>query len=75
MIMNELLPFNFGVIFVDVFQEFLDENGLLSRELSREFNRFKRPDFLHLNWGGLVKQLFSKTIIYFLSNQYINLFY
>ena len=24
---------------------------------------------------GIVKQLFSKTIIYFLSNQYINLFY
>ena len=65
MIMNELLPSNFGVTFVDGFQEFLDENGLLSRELSREFNRFKRPDFLHLNWGGLAKLgcLIRNTVI------------
>ena len=55
----------FGVTFVDGFQEFLDENGLLSRELSREFNRFKRPDFLHLNWGGLAKLgcLIRNTVI------------
>ena len=31
-------------------------DGLLNRELSRVLNRFKRPDFLHLNGGGgLVK--------------------
>ena len=30
---------------------------------------------LLLDIPRLVKQLFSKTIIYFLSNQYINLFY
>ena len=65
MIMNELLPSNFGLTFVDGFQEFLDEHGLLSRELSREFNRFKRPDFLHLNWGGLAKLgcLIRNTVI------------
>ena len=53
--MNELLPSNFGVTFVDGFQEFLDDHGLLNRELSRDLNRFKRPDFLYLNWGGLAK--------------------
>ena len=68
--------------FVDGFQEFLDDHGLLNRELSRDLyrfkliyvvyhyskaenysvisgiqriSRFKRPDFLHLNWGGLAK--------------------
>ena len=55
LILNELLPSNFGVTFVDGFQEFLDDHGLLNRELSRDLNRFKRPDFLHLNWGGLAK--------------------
>ena len=55
LILNELLPSNSGVTFVDGFQEFLDDHGLLNRELSRDLNRFKRPDFLHLNWGGLAK--------------------
>ena len=55
MLINELLPSNFGVSFVDGFQDFLDENGLLSRNLSRDFYRSKRPDFLHLNWKGLAK--------------------
>ena len=55
LIMNELLTSNFGVTFVDGFQAFLDDQGLLNRNMSREFNRFKRPDFLHLNWTGLAK--------------------
>ena len=55
LIMNELLASNFGVTFVDGFQAFLDEQGLLNREMSRDFNKFKRPDFLHLNWTGLAK--------------------
>ena len=50
LILNELLPSNFGVTYVDGFQEFIDHHGLLNRELSR----FKRPDFFHLNWGGFV---------------------
>ena len=50
---------------MDSFQEFLDEHGLLSQELSREFNRFKRPDFLHINWGYLAKLgcLIRNTVI------------
>ena len=56
LILNELLPSDFCVTFVvDGFQEFLDDHGLLNRELSRDSNRFKRPDFLYLNWGGLAK--------------------
>ena len=55
LIWNELLPSNFGVTFVDGFQNFVDENGLLSRNFSRDLNRFKRPDMLHLNWKGLAK--------------------
>ena len=55
MLMNDLLPSNFGVSFVDGFQNFLDENGLLSRDLSRELYKRKYPDCLHLNWKGLAK--------------------
>ena len=40
---------------VEGFNDFLDGNGLLSRTLSMDFNRFKRPDFLHLNRGDLAK--------------------
>ena len=31
LILNELLPSNFGVAFVDGFQEFLDDHGLLNK--------------------------------------------
>ena len=55
LILNELLLNNFGVTFVDGFQNFLDENGLLSQDLSRNLNKYKRPDFLHLNWKGVAK--------------------
>ena len=55
LILNELLPSNLSVTFVDGFQEFLDNHGLFNRELSRDLNTFKCPDFLHLNWGGLAK--------------------
>ena len=65
LIMNELIPSNFGVSFVDGFHNFLDENGLLSRPLSRELNRWKRPDFLHLNLRGLAKlgSLIKNTVL------------
>ena len=36
LILNEILPSNFGVTFVNGFQEFLDDHGLLNRELSRD---------------------------------------
>ena len=39
LILNELLPSIFGVTFVDGFQEFLDDHGLLNQELSRDLNR------------------------------------
>ena len=44
------------------------------------FEQFKRPEDMPVvkfiaGFDERVKQLFSKTIIYFLSNQYINLFY
>ena len=55
MLINELLPSNFGVSIVDGFDQFLDETGLLARALSRDYNRNRRPDFLHLNWKGLAK--------------------
>ena len=57
LIFDELIPSNFGVSCVEGFNDFLDGNGLLSRTLSRDFNRFKCPDFLHLNrgvWQNLV---------------------
>ena len=55
LIREELVPFNFGVTFVDGFDGFLDQAGLLSRHLSRDLNRHQKPDYLHLNWKGLAK--------------------
>ena len=40
---------------VDGFDGFLDQAGLLSQHLSRDLNRHRKPDFLHLNWKGLAK--------------------
>lgn len=54
-IIDELLPSNFGVTLVRGIDNLLEESGLLNRELSRDLNRFKKPDFLHLNWKGLAK--------------------
>ena len=65
LIMNELIPSNYGASFLDGFQNFLDENGLLSHDLSRERNKNGRLDFLHLNWKGLAKlgSLIKNTVL------------
>ena len=55
LIREELIPSNFGVTLVDGFDGFLDQAGLLSQHLSRDLNRHRKPDFLHLNWKGLAK--------------------
>ena len=56
LIRRELLPKNFGVQMVDGFDDFLDNNtGLLCQALSREFDKYGRPDVLHLNWKGVAK--------------------
>ena len=52
---EELLPSNFGVTFVDGFDGFLDQAGLLSQHLSKDLNRYQKPDYLHLNWKGIAK--------------------
>ena len=41
--------------FVDGFDGFCDEAGLLSNHLSRSLDRYRRPDYLHLNWKGVAK--------------------
>ena len=55
LIREELIPSNFGVTLVDGIDGFLDEAGLLSQHLSRNLNRYQKPDYLHLNWKGLAK--------------------
>ena len=52
---SELLPFNFGVTFVDGFDEFCDQTGLLSPLLSQGFDKYHRQDYLHLNWKGAAR--------------------
>ena len=65
-IIEELVPANFGVTLIRGIDDFLDENGLLDRELSRDFNRFRRPDFLHLNLRGLAQlaRLIKNSILF-----------
>lgn len=53
LLQSELLPSNFGVSYVNGFDEFCDRSGLLRRDLSRDINRYNKPDFLHLNWKGI----------------------
>ena len=55
LICTELLPYNFGVTFVDGFDQFCDETGLLSPLLSQAFDKYERQDYLHLNWKGAAK--------------------
>ena len=55
LIVTQLLPSNFGVTLVSGFDCLLDENGLLSQDLSRRQTRFGGPDYLHLNWKGVAK--------------------
>jgi hypothetical protein len=55
MIINELIPSNFGVTLVDGLGDFCDSTGLLSEQFSRNRTQNQRPDFLHLNWRGTAK--------------------
>ena len=55
LICSELLPYNFGVTFVDGFDEFCDQTGLLSPLLSQSFDKYHRQDYLHLNWRGAAR--------------------
>ena len=41
--------------FVNGFDEFLDSAGLLDQQLSRNLDKYQRPDYLHLNWRGVAK--------------------
>ena len=53
---QQLLPTNFGVRLIHGFADaFADENGLLIQDLSRKLTRFRKPDYLHLNWKGVAK--------------------
>ena len=65
LIRRRLLPSNFGVSYVDGFDEFCDRDGLLDRSLSRDLNKHQKPDFLHLNWRGLAKlgQFIRNTVL------------
>ena len=44
LIFNELSPTNFGVTVVNGFNCFVDENDLLSKDLSKHLNRYKKLD-------------------------------
>ena len=65
LIRRRLLPSNFGVSYVDGFDEFCDRDGLLDPSLSRDLNKHQKPDFLHLNWRGLAKlgQFIRNTVL------------
>lgn len=65
LIFSELLPSNFGVTCVNGFDGFLDENGLLSKNLSRHLNKFKKLDTLHLSWKGVatLARLIKSTVL------------
>ena len=52
MIFNELVSSRCHVKAVDGFDSFLDDNGMLRRDLSRHTNRHGNPDYLHLNGRG-----------------------
>ena len=45
--------FNNRVKAIDSYRKLCDSNGLLAKNLSREFTRDNQPDNLHLNDGGL----------------------
>ncbi len=45
---------------IDCYKKFCDSNGFLAKNISREFDGENRPDYLHLNNGGL--KLLSVTI-------------
>ena len=67
LITSELPQSNLNVTCIHGFDRFLDHNGFLSRELSRQYDRFGYVDMLHLNdtgsrlLAGLVKSvIFNK---------------
>lgn len=65
LIRTELLQSNFGVTFVNGFDSFLGENGLLCQNLSRELDKYQRLDYLHLNWKGVAQlgRLIRDTVL------------
>ena len=67
LITSELPQSNLNVTCIHSFDRFLDHDGFLSRELSRQYDRFGYVDMLHLNdtgsrlLAGLVKSgIFNK---------------
>ena len=65
LIRTGLLNSNFGITFVDGFDSFLDSNGFLCQNLSKEFDRHQRRDYLHLNWRGVAQlgRLIRNTVL------------
>ena len=67
MIRHQLVPKLCGVRYVPGFDRFLDTDWKLSRDLSKQVDRYGQPDILHLNSQGtrvlarLIKQcIFQK---------------
>ena len=58
------LIFN-GVTVVNGFNCFVDENDLLSKDLSKHLNRYTKLDKLHLNWRGIAQlgKLIRDTVL------------
>ena len=46
-------------------ESFLDSNGFLCQNLSKEFDRHQRRDYLHLNWRGVAQlgRLIRSTVL------------
>ncbi len=62
MLFKDLAKLNLGAHCVQGFHGFAEHDGMLARQLSKTFDRFNRPDVLHLNevgarvLAGLIKQ-------------------
>ncbi len=55
---------------IDCHKTFCDSNGSLAKNLSREFDRDNKPDYLHLNNGGLkVLSVAIKNAIFYKKRQ------
>ena len=52
LIVTDLLSSGLGVTLVRGFDDFLDNSGLLDSRLSKQLDRHRQPDKLHLNWRG-----------------------
>ena len=64
MVKTYLVPSNQGVIYVNGFNGFLNNNNMLSDQYSRMRNKNGHPDILHLNRAGtkLLARLIKRTI-------------